>query len=100
MTATFEGWAILEIMGHRKLAGYVSEATVAGVAMLRIDVPQGDKTVTQFYAAQSIYALTPTTEETVRAFTGNHVAPISNWDLRTLPAHAASSVDGYDEVES
>lgn len=38
----FEGWAILELMGHRRLGGYVSEATVAGAGFLRIDVP-GDE---------------------------------------------------------
>lgn len=35
----FEGWAFLELMGHRKLAGYLSEASVGGASMLRIDVP-------------------------------------------------------------
>lgn len=35
----FEGWAILELMGHRRLAGYVSECEVAGTKLLRIDVP-------------------------------------------------------------
>lgn len=38
---TFAGWAVLELMGHRRLGGYVQEATVAGVGMLRIDVPSG-----------------------------------------------------------
>lgn len=35
----FESWAILELMGHRRLAGYVREITLAGAGMLRIDVP-------------------------------------------------------------
>ena len=26
----FESWAIVEIMGHKKLAGYVGEQTIAG----------------------------------------------------------------------
>jgi hypothetical protein len=38
----FEGWAFLELMGHRRLGGYVSEATVAGAGFLRIDVPGDD----------------------------------------------------------
>ena len=99
MSATFEGWAILELMGHRKLAGHVTEATVAGAAMIRIDVPQGDETVTQFYAPHALYALTPTTEEVARAFGGNQVAPISRWDLKTLPAHAEVEVsaDVFDD---
>lgn len=34
-----ECWAILELMGRRKLAGYVRDVTVAGAGFLRIDVP-------------------------------------------------------------
>jgi hypothetical protein len=33
------GWCILELMGHRKMGGYVREQEVAGAGFLRIDVP-------------------------------------------------------------
>ncbi len=36
---TFSGWAILELMGHRRLAGYVTETELAGQGVLRLDVP-------------------------------------------------------------
>jgi hypothetical protein len=36
----FEGWAIVELMGYRRLAGYVRQAEQFGVAMLRLDVPE------------------------------------------------------------
>jgi hypothetical protein len=36
----FEGWAIVELMGHRRLAGYVREVELAGAGMLRLDVPR------------------------------------------------------------
>ena len=36
----YEGWAIVELMGHRRLGGRVSEAVQYGVAMLRLDVPK------------------------------------------------------------
>lgn len=66
----FEGWAIVEIMGHRRLAGHVSEVTIAGAQMLRIDVPgkTGADPVkaTQYYGGSSIFCLTPTTEEVAR----------------------------------
>jgi len=39
MSEKFEGWCVLELMGHRRLAGYVSEQEIAGADMLRIDVP-------------------------------------------------------------
>ena len=65
---TFEGWAILELMGHRRLAGYVTEVEVAGAGMLRLDVSVDDEPVaTQFYSTAAVYCLTPTTEEIARA---------------------------------
>ncbi|MGH3631203.1 MAG: hypothetical protein ACRDRL_27640 [Sciscionella sp.] len=36
---TWEGWVILELMGHRRLAGYLAEEQIGGVSFLRLDVP-------------------------------------------------------------
>lgn len=36
----FEGWAILELMGHRRLGGYLTEQEIAGAAFIRIDIPE------------------------------------------------------------
>lgn len=69
-TAAFEGWAVLELMGHRRLGGKVSEAQIAGVSFLRIDMPAdeaGRPDLTQYYSPQSVYCLTPATEEIARA---------------------------------
>lgn len=33
----FEGWAIVELMGHRRLAGFVREVSMFGASMLRLD---------------------------------------------------------------
>lgn len=66
----FEGWAILELMGHRRLAGYCRPARIAGADMIRIDVPWKDpekgNRLTQFYGGGSIYCLTPCDEATAR----------------------------------
>jgi hypothetical protein len=80
----WEGWAILELMGHRKLAGFVSRVEIAGAAMLRLDVPGDDGMpgATQFYAPASIYCLTPTTEEIARGLcVRNKPAPVTRWEL-------------------
>ena len=67
----FVGWAIVELRGHRRLGGRVSEATVAGVAFIRIDVPHpNDSTLvraTHFYSPTAVQAITPTSEETACA---------------------------------
>jgi hypothetical protein len=85
----FEEWAVLELMGHRKLAGKVSETTIFGGVLLRIDIPSKDGAfTTQFYSPSSIYCLTPTTEAMARAYAvQNQPAPVSRWELpQQLPA--------------
>lgn len=83
MAERFEEWAILELMGHRKLAGKVSEATLAGGAFVRIDVPGTDGNVaTQFYAPGAVYCITPTSEDLARRFAaGCRPAPVTHWEL-------------------
>lgn len=91
----FETWAIVELMGHRKLAGKVSEAIIAGAPLLRIDVPEvpganGGATVagfTQFYGAASIYCLTPCSESVARMIAqARREQPIQQYELAALPA--------------
>lgn len=62
----YEGWAILELMGHRRRAGRVAEVEMFGGKLLRIDIPAGDGEVTEFYGASSIYSLRPASEEVAR----------------------------------
>lgn len=101
----YEGYAILELMGHRRLCGRLSEATIAGAAFIRIDVPDAEGLeTTQFYAPQSVYCITPTTEDVVRrAAKTNSVQPVSAYELRertpvlvARPARDDDSTD-YDE---
>lgn len=63
----FESWAILELMGHRRLAGFITEQEIGGSAMLRLDVHDTEGAVTtQFYSGAAVYCITPTTEEIAR----------------------------------
>lgn len=81
---TYEGWSILELMGHRKLGGYVKEQEIAGHGFLRIDIPGPDGTVvaTQFYSPASVYAMTPTTEPIAKAMaTRYQPEPVQRWEL-------------------
>ena len=56
----YEGWVILELMGHRRIGGYVREVTVFGAPMARIDIPC-DPPATQFYGGAAVFCMTPTT---------------------------------------
>lgn len=82
----FEGWVILELMGHRKLGGYLREETIGGASFLRIDVPDPEKDggvqATQLYSPSAVYCITPTTQELAVEFArGCRVAPVARWEL-------------------
>jgi hypothetical protein len=68
----FDSWAIVEVMGFKKLAGHVTEQQVAGASLLRVDVPEcvtGQVTVpaySKLIGVGSIYMITPTDEATAR----------------------------------
>lgn len=78
---TFEGWAMVELMGHRQRAGYVKDVEMFGGKLLRIDIPvEADKTVTEFYGCTAIYALRPCSEEIVR----DHIKRSYDGDVRPV----------------
>jgi hypothetical protein len=80
----FESWAILEVMGHQKFAGLVTEETIAGTAFIRIDIPAADgkPKFTKLFGGSTIYCLTPVTEDVARAFAAKlRTEPITKWDI-------------------
>jgi hypothetical protein len=98
--STFEGWAIVELLGHRRIAGRVSEAEIAGAKLLRVDIP-GDGSedfATQFVGGASIYCLTPTTEEMARAAArSSRPEPVTRWELPKPAPSRVGLCHGYDE---
>jgi hypothetical protein len=94
----FEGWCIIELMGHRKLGGLLSEEEVAGAKMLRIDIPHPNETdrfrATQFYGGAAVYCITPTTEEIARAVANAYVpAPVTPWEIRAIETSSLAAPD-------
>jgi hypothetical protein len=95
-TPTFEGWCILELMGHRRLGGYIREVTIAGAGFLRIDVPgdDGAPVATQLYPPSAVYCITPTTETIAAAVAkSNRPTPVQRWEL-PAPADVDECDDG------
>lgn len=62
-------WAVVEVMGHRKYAGMLSEEELGGDTFIRIDVPASDdsESFSKLFGKGAIYCITPTTEEATRA---------------------------------
>jgi hypothetical protein len=101
-----QSWAIVELMGHVRLAGMITEENHFGAVVGRVDIPQEDGTaVTQFFGGGSIYRLTPTTEEIARAIAlQDKPKPIQPWELHlSLPKPPAGDDrddDGDDDEEA
>lgn len=97
-TFTFDGFAIIEFMGHRKRAGKVSTAEIGGTFVFRVETatPDGEK-LTEVYNASSLYCLTPVTEQVATIVARSiNPAPITAWDL---PAKAREALRRMDEEE-
>lgn len=83
---TFSEWAIVELMGHRRLAGLLSEQEIAGKGFLRLDVPDPANpetwAATQFYSPASVYCITPVAEDVARKIAAdNQPRPATRWEL-------------------
>ena len=61
-------YAIVELMGHKVVAGLVSKSEMLGKPMLRVDVPATSTypEYTQFYGETAIYCVTFVSEEVAR----------------------------------
>jgi hypothetical protein len=92
--ATFEGWAVLELLGHRVRYGRISEVTAFGEPFCRIDMPTDPPTF-ELYAGKSVYGLRPASEESIRAYhrprpalaSGERVVDDDDWDERDILVH-------------
>lgn len=88
-------WAIVEIFGHQRIAGYMTEQVIGGQGFIRVDVPaieadgtNGDiptQAHTKFYGPGAVYAINPVDEAIARlAAKQIRHAPISEYGLRGI----------------
>ncbi|MGE3175830.1 MAG: acetyltransferase [Vicinamibacterales bacterium] len=109
MTATdttFESWAIVELMGHQRMAGFVTKADFPA-GFLRIDVPEirsGDAVTaagfTRIVNPAALYAINPCTEDVARAMAASwRPDPVKAWELPRLPG-ANSPTPGAADLEA
>lgn len=107
----FEEWCILEIMGHQRYAGHVTNQSLGGASFVRIDVPEFGPlrpAFSKLFSAGSIYCITPVSEDVARQVAeGLQRSPINVYDfpedvrrrLQTpaIPGPSEDDEDDYDE---
>ncbi len=85
MEEKFQLTAMVELFGHQRIAGLVTEQNVGGASFIRVDVPetQDQPKFTRLFNPSAIYAINPVSEETMMIMVGQiQSKPISSWDVR------------------
>lgn len=80
----FDAWGLVEIMGHNRLAGRITNQAVGGCNFVRVDVPEIDGVpgYTKLLGQSSIFGITITTEDVARRLAKNMRQPaISPYEL-------------------
>lgn len=97
-TKPFSEWAILELFGHQRIAGRVSEQTIGGCSFIRVDVPPVcGPAFTRLFGAGAIYSITVTDQETaILAAKYWNALPMDRFTARNLlglPTHVDDDED-------
>lgn len=86
-TEKLELFAIIELFGHQKMAGKVTEQSIGPATFVRVDVPETttQPSFTRLLNPSAIYAINPCTKEVMEHMAGNFAAkPIEAWDIKKM----------------
>lgn len=93
-TAPFAHWAIVELFGHVRCAGYLTEQEIAGHGFLRLEIPTDAGPVTRIVNPKAVYSITPTDEATARTVAALGMPePVHAWELRAVEAPKPTDVE-------
>lgn len=101
----FDSWCIIELFGHNKIAGRVTEQVIGGQSFVRVDVPKTKRfeAFTRFFGSGAIYSITPVSEEIARsAVDGIYAEPVTVYIERKSQLEAPSDDDDllpFDEED-
>jgi hypothetical protein len=90
----FDEW---ELFGHARIVGRVTEATIAGGAFIRVDVPDkdGNTIFTRFFGPSAIYSMSPISREMALHMAAQQdSAPVKRYELPP----ALRDRDGVEEA--
>jgi hypothetical protein len=99
-STTLDCWALVELFGHQKIAGRVTEQSIAGAAMLRVDVPETPRQTayTRYFGHGAIYSINPTTEEIARSMAGQCSSePVQRYQLPAPEKEQSNGPHDWDD---
>lgn len=83
----FDAWAIVELFGHQRMAGRITEASIGGCQFIRVDVPPvaENPAYTRLLGQGAIYAINIVDEDVARAAAASYRSvPVSSYEIPAL----------------
>jgi hypothetical protein len=102
---SFAGFAIVELLGHNRHAGYVTEEQHFGATLGRVDVPDvhssDPKAVlkTHYFGGSSVFRITPCSEAIAREVAGQAQLRPTSFQLAAPEPVSVVADSEFDEVE-
>jgi hypothetical protein len=98
---TAKTYAVIEMMGHRKIIGVIEQSNYSPNNLIRVDVLNADGEIdrTEHIGTGSIYCLTEVSEEAAKlSAKSNFSKPSVAWDIpnhKSLPEYEEPDYDEY-----
>lgn len=90
----FEAWGVVDLFGHTRIAGRISEQTIGGETFIRVDVPTGESFHTRLFGKGAIYGISITDEAIAREVAKRHVSqPVSPYDCAQLERDITARIE-------
>jgi len=83
----FDQWAIIDLFGHQRIAGHITEAQIAGQGFIRVDVPgpDGETLWSRFLNPSAVYGISPVSMEVaLKSAAMFSEPPVHPWELKQL----------------
>lgn len=97
-----KSWALVELFGHQRIVGFLSQQSFGSGVLFRVDVPDltsSGKVIrqgfTRYFGLQAIYSITPCSEEIVRQLLPSIDG--TPGEARALSSRSYSRFDEEDE---
>ena len=93
-------WALVEIMGHSRVIGRVSESEQYGGRFVRVDIPATETVAaqTRLYGAAAIFSIRFLSEEVALKMLAAIVEPpVTAWEMQRTPALLGRATMDDDE---
>lgn len=99
---SYNKWAVVELFGHRVVAGFVSAEYIGDQSFVKVQVPETSLSPAweKSYGKNAIYAITPCSEEDAkRACLHWNASPFEDFSIglgdETVPAIFTHSTDDF-----